>query len=179
MKIETAFSKLLASFTTVSQLFHIVSSFVAEICKWGSVLVAQFFLIHYVPAYVTLSHIWMRIQAYNCTNVFFSKLSFTKPVLHPLVRCRWLVALQFLPYNEPSTGCMPWPSKEPHKLFRNDVLLKGEIASMTSVWIVWRNLWTCHMQTYLLQSMSLVRRCFPVLGGRFCVLNVFFKEAMS
>lgn len=112
--------RLFQNFSHNLQLFHIVSSLVAEICKWGKCIGRSVFLIHYVPAYVTLSH--------NCTNVkygcnsFFSMLSFTKPVLHPLVRCRWLVALQFLPCNEPSTGCVPWHSKEPQKLSREKLL---------------------------------------------------------
>lgn len=145
--------RLFQNFSHNLQLFHIVSSLVAEICKWGKCIGRSVFLIHYVPAYVTLSH--------NCTNVkygcnsFFSMLSFTKPVTS-------IGSMQV-------AGSIAVSSLQRAKHWLHAVALQGapkivrEIVSMTSVWICLVRLFELSHTNkvtwfYSLLSMSLVRR---------------------
>ena len=143
--------RLFQNFSHNLQLFHIVSSFVAEICKWGGVLVAQF------SSFTTClhtSHCHTIVQML-IINLFFSKLSFTKPDTS-------IGSVQV-------AGSIAVSSLQRAKHWLHAVALQGapkivrEIASMTSVWICLVRLFELSHTNkvtwfYSLLSMSLVRR---------------------
>ena len=154
----------LRKFSHNLQLFHIVSSFVAEFSSGGSVLVAQF------SSFTTCLHTshCHTILQMLIINLFFSMLSFTKPVTSI---CSVQVA-----------GSIAVSSLQRAKHWLHAVALQGapkivrEIASMTNKFgFVWWDFSNCHIQT---KSHLLSMSFNPWVVSRFgwkilCLESVF------